>query len=86
MKDYQGNFYSGEKKLVAVSPRSVPHHLQDRVADSLENIIKIGVVEEHPSNELVPRVSCVVIVTRDDGSLRVTFDARNLPNSKTREY
>ena len=41
MKDYQVKLYSDEKrKPVLVPPRSVPYHLQARVADSLENMIK----------------------------------------------
>ena len=55
MKDYQVKLYSDEKiKPVAVPPRSVPYHLQARVADSLANVIKDGVIEEHPSNEPAP--------------------------------
>ena len=55
MKDCQVKLYSDEKiKPVAVPPRSVPYHLQARVADSLANLIKDGVIEEHPSNEPAP--------------------------------
>ena len=55
MKAYQVKLYSEEKvKPVAVSQRSVPYHLQARVADSLENMIKNGVIEERPSNEVAP--------------------------------
>ena len=79
MKDYQVKLFSVEKiKPVTVLPRSVPYHLQARVADSLENMIKNGVIEERPSNELAPWVSCAVIAPIDDGSLCVTLDARNL--------
>ena len=79
MKDYQVKLYSdGKIKHVADPPRPVPYHLQSRVADSLVNMIKNGVIEEHPSNELVPWVSCAVTVPKNDDSLRVTLDARNL--------
>ena len=61
---------------MSLPPRSFLYHLHARVADYLENMIKNGVIEEDPSIEPAPRVSCVVIVPRDYGSLRVTFDAR----------
>ena len=54
-----------------------------RVADSLEDMVKNGVIEEHLSNEPVPWVSCAVIVPKDDGSLRVTLDAGNLNKALT---
>ena len=44
---------------VMVCPRSMPCHLHDGVADSLEHIIKHGVIEEHPSNYLAPWMSYV---------------------------
>lgn len=65
-------------KPVLVSSRSVPYNLQARVADSIENLIQNGVIEEHPSNELMSWVSYAVIVQEDDGSLGVTLDACNL--------
>ena len=79
VKHYQVNIYSDEKmKPVAVPPRSVPYELQATVADSLENMTKNGVIEEHPSKEPAPWVSCIVIAPKDDGSLRVTLAALNL--------
>ena len=62
---------------MAVSQRSVPYHLQARVADSLENMIKNGVIEERPRNEPAPWVFGALIVQKDDGSLRVTLNAHN---------
>ena len=82
MKDYQVKLYSdGKIKPVPVPPRSVPYHLQARVADSLESMIKNSIIEEHTSNELPPWMSCAVIVPKDDGFLRVTLDARNFNNA-----
>ena len=55
MKDYQVKLYPDEKiKPVAVPPRSVPYHLQARVPDSLANMIKNKVIEEHPNIEPAP--------------------------------
>ena len=79
IKDYQVKLYPDEKiRPVVVPPRSVLYHLQARVADSLENMIKNGVIEEHPSNEPAPWVSCAVILPKHDGSLRLTLDGCNL--------
>ena len=51
MKDYQVKLYFNEKiKPVAVPPRSVSYHLQVRVADSLESMIKNCIIKEHPRN------------------------------------
>ena len=76
MKDYKVELYSCEKKHVSVPPRSFPYHVHARVADSLENMIKNGVIEGDSCTEPVPQVFCVVIVPRDYGYLRVTFDGR----------
>ena len=78
MKDYQIKLYSDEKvKCVAVAQRSVLYHLQARVSNCLKNMIKNDVIKEHQSNEPAPWVAHTVIFSKDDGSLRVTLDARN---------
>ena len=59
MKGYQVKLYSDEKiEPVAVPPRSASYHLQARVADSLANGIKNGVIEEHPT--MSRRHGCLV--------------------------
>ena len=79
MKNYQVKLYSDENvKPVAIPPRTIPYHLRARVADSIDNMIKDGVIEEHPNNEPAPWVSCAVVVPKDDSSLRTTLDARNV--------
>ena len=79
LNNYQVKLYFDENvKPVAVPPRTIPYHLQTRVADSIDNMIKDGVIEEHPSNEPAPWVSCAVVVPKPDGSLRITLDARNV--------
>ena len=56
MKNYQMKLYSDENvKPVAVSPSSTPYQLPPaRVADSIDNMIKDGVIEEHSNNEPAP--------------------------------
>ena len=39
---------------------------------------KEGVIEEHPINDPSPWGSCAVIVPKTDGSIRITFDSRNV--------
>ena len=79
LNNYQVKLYFDENvKPVAVPPRTIPYHLQTRVADSLNSMIKHGVIEEHPSNEPALWVSCAVVVPKPDGSLRITLDARNV--------
>ena len=63
-------------KPVAVPPRSVPYHLKGRVSDAIDNMLKEGVIEEHPINDHSPWVSCAIIVPKTNGSIRVTLDAR----------
>ena len=71
--------YSDENvKPVAVLPRTILYHLWARVADSIDNMRKDGVIEEHPNNKPAPWVSCAVVVPKDDGSLRITSDACNV--------
>ena len=41
-------------------------------------MIKDEVIEEHLNNEPAPWVSCAVVVPKDDGSLCITLDARNV--------
>ena len=79
MKNYQVKLYSGENvKPVAVPPRTIPYHLWARVADSIDNMIKDRVIEEHDNNEPAPWVSCAVVFPKDDSSLRITLDACNI--------
>lgn len=54
------------------------YHLDERVGRALEEIINLGVVEEHPTDELAPWISCAVITPKLDGDIRLTLDARNL--------
>ena len=76
MKNYQVKLYSDKiVKPVAILPRAILFHLRDRVADSIDNMIKDEIIEEHPNNEPAPWVSCAVVVPKDDGSLRITLEA-----------
>ena len=78
MKNCQVKLYSDENvKSVAVPPRTIPYHLRARVADSI-NIIKDGVIEEHPNNKPAPWMSCAVVVPKDDSSLRTILDTCNV--------
>ena len=79
MKNYQVKLYSDENvKHVAFPPRTIHYHLWARVADSIDNMIKDGVNEEHPNNEPAPWVSCAVVVPKGVGSCFITLDACNV--------
>ena len=79
MKNYQVKLYSDENvKPVVVPPRTIPCHIRARVADSIDNMRKDGVIKEHPNNKPAPWVSCSVVLPKDDDSLRITLDARNV--------
>ena len=41
-------------------------------------MINQDIIEEHPTNQPPPWVSNAVIASKTDGSIRMTFDARNV--------
>ena len=59
-------------------PRSTPYHLKDRAEKILNERFEQDAIEEHPSNEPAPWVSCTVITPKPDGKIRITMDARNV--------
>jgi hypothetical protein len=67
-----------EVKPVHVPPRSFPYHLKERAQKAIEDMIQQDVIEEHPRDEPGPWVANAVLAPKDDGSLRVTMDARNV--------
>ena len=69
-----------EVKPVHVPPRLFPYHLKERAQKAIEDMIQQGVIEEHPRDEPAPWVASV-LAPNDDGSLRVTMDARNVNKS-----
>ena len=53
LRNYQAKLYTDNSiKLVAIPPGSVPYHLKTRVCDATDNMLKEGVIEEHPINDL----------------------------------
>ena len=65
-------------KPVAEPPRRVPYHLESRVEESIVEMMKNDVIEEHPSGEPAPWTSNVVIAPKEDGDIRITLDAKNV--------
>ena len=79
LKDYKVKFHVKPGiKPIRDAPRTIPYHLCDRANNALQEMIEQGVVEEHPTNKPSPWVSNVVFCEKDDGSLRVTVDAKNV--------
>ena len=63
---------------MTVPPRSVPYHLKECVNKAIEEMIQRDIIEEHPTNEPAPWVSCAVITPKTDGDIKVTLEARNV--------
>ena len=78
LQNFQVKLYTDNSiKPVAIPPRSVPYHLKARVSDATD-MLKEGVIEEHPINDPSPWVSCAGIVPKTDGSICITLDAHNV--------
>lgn len=67
-----------EVKPFKSPPRSIPYHLRDRTEKLVHEMISQDVIEEHPGNEPAPWVANCVLAPKDDGSIRMTMDARNV--------
>ena len=79
LKDYQVKFHEDKTiKPIVTPPRPTAYHLEERVNEEIQKMIKYDVIEEHPRTEPAPWVSASVIKAKDDGGLRVTLDARNV--------
>ena len=79
LKTHEAKFHvNKEVKPVSIPPRSFPYHLKERAQRAIDDMVKEGVIEEHPVDEPAPWVSNVVLAPKTDGQLRVTLDARNV--------
>ena len=80
--------YHMEVDLMADSvvhpPRKVPHPLRNQLADTLEDMVKQGVLEkvDGPSEW----VNSMVVVQKEDGSLRICIDPKDLNKALKREH
>ena len=63
---------------MAEPPRRIPYHLESRVEESISEMLKNDVIEEHPASETAPWTSNVVIAPKGDGDIRITLDAKNV--------
>ena len=79
LRNYQVKLYTDNSiKPVAVPPRFVSYYLKGRVSDAIDNMLKEGVIEEHPINDRSPWGSFAVIVPKINGSIRITLDSFNV--------
>lgn len=69
---------SEDVKPVREPCRPLPYHLQERGTKALTKMIHDDVIEEHPQNEPAPWISNSVLIPKDDGTVRVTMDSRNV--------
>ena len=59
LRNYQVKLYVDNSiKSIVTPPRSTPYHLEDRVQNLINEMITNDVIEEHPTNEAVQRISC----------------------------
>ena len=79
LKDYHVKLHVKEGvKPVNVPATTFPYHLQQRAQAAIDDMIKHDVIEEHPPNQPAPWISNAVLSPKDDESVRVTMDARNV--------
>ena len=65
-------------KPVTVPPCPAPYHLKEWVDKAKKEMIDQEVIEEHPTNEPAPWISCAAFAPKPDGNIRMTLDARNV--------
>ena len=58
-------------KFTTLSPKK-------RAQRTIDDMVKEGIMEEHPVDEPVPCVSNVVSAPKTDGQLRINLDSRNV--------
>ena len=79
LKDYKVSLHIDKSVKPKVDPpRAMPYHIRDRVSKIISEMCENDVIEPHPTKEPAPWVSNAVIEPKNDGSLRVTLDARNI--------
>lgn len=79
LKNYQTKLHVNKDiKPVNVPAHSFPYHLQARAQAEIDEMIRNDVIEEHPANEPAPWVSNAVLSPKQDGSIRVTMNAKNV--------
>ena len=55
LRSYQVKLYTDNSiKSVAVPRRSAPYRLKARISDAIDNMLKEGVIQEHPINHPFP--------------------------------
>ena len=73
-----------ETKPIRDAPRPTPYHMEERANAAVQEMLNQGVIEPHPTDEPAPWISNTVFCPKDDGSLRVTLDARNVNKQSSR--
>ena len=77
LKDHIVKLYMEETiKPFALPPRPEPFHLKKRLDEEIDNMERADIIEEH--TDPAPWISNIVLAPREDGSLRVTVDMRQV--------
>ena len=77
LKDHEVKLYLDQTiKPVAQPPRPVPFHLKKRLEEEINKMERADIIEEHSGP--APWISNIVLAPKEDGSLRVTVDMRQV--------
>ena len=71
-------------KPVIHPPPKVPNPLRDQLAKTLEDMLQVGVLER--VDGLSDWVNLMVIVQKNDGSLRICIDPKDLNHALKKEH
>ena len=79
IKNYQVKLQVDTSVPSKVDPqRIIPYHLRDIVDEKIEQLIKEDILEVCPKDEPKPFISNMVLVSKPDGDIRITLDAKNV--------
>ena len=70
---------TGDHKPVKLPPRQIPIHLREAVDKELDKLLDMGIIQPSAS----PWSSCIVVVRKPDGSIRLCLDVRAV-NARTK--
>ena len=66
------------------SPRQVPVALQDRLKDTLDNLVTQHIIV--PVTQATPWINSIVVVPKRDGTLQICLDPKDLNSAIQREH
>ena len=70
---------TGDNRPIKLPPRQIPIHLKGAVDKELDRLLDMGIIRPSAS----PWSSCIVVVRKSDGSIRICLDVRAV-NARTK--